>query len=56
MGDVALPEENEVMYLGMYFDRRLTWAKQVRLIKIKEGQLQERKNFTGDSEEDQHYQ
>jgi hypothetical protein len=27
MGSVDLPQKNEVKYLGMHLDRRLTWAK-----------------------------
>jgi hypothetical protein len=30
MGNVALPHKNEVKYLGMHFDRRLTCAKYIR--------------------------
>jgi hypothetical protein len=30
MGNVALPPKNEVKYLGMHRDRRLTWAKHIK--------------------------
>jgi hypothetical protein len=30
MGNVALPQRNEVKYLGMLLDRRLTWAKHTK--------------------------
>jgi hypothetical protein len=30
MGDVDLPQKNEVKYLGMHLDRRLAWAKHVK--------------------------
>jgi hypothetical protein len=36
MGDVALPQKNDVKYLGVHLDRRLTWAKH---IKAKRNQL-----------------
>jgi hypothetical protein len=30
MGDVDLPKKNEVKYVGMHLDRRLTWAKYIK--------------------------
>jgi hypothetical protein len=54
MGDVALPQKNDVKYLGVHLDRRLTWA---RHIKAKRNQLNLKvKKCTGYSERDQHYQ
>jgi hypothetical protein len=31
MNNVALPQVNEVKYLGMLLDRRLTWAKHIKM-------------------------
>jgi hypothetical protein len=54
MGDVALPQKNNVKYLGVHLDRRLTWAKH---IKAKRNHLNLKvKKCTGYSEQDQHYQ
>jgi hypothetical protein len=30
MGSVDLPQKNEVKYLAMHLDRRLTWAKHIK--------------------------
>jgi hypothetical protein len=30
MGNADLPQKNEVKYLGMHLDRKLTWAKRVK--------------------------
>jgi hypothetical protein len=30
MGNVDLAQKNEVKYLGMHLDRRLTWAKNIK--------------------------
>jgi hypothetical protein len=30
MGNVDLPQKNEVKYLGKHLDRRLTWAKHIK--------------------------
>jgi hypothetical protein len=30
MGSVHLPQKNEVKYMGMHLDRRLTWAKHIK--------------------------
>jgi hypothetical protein len=30
IGNVALPQNNEVKYLSMHLDRRLTWAKHIK--------------------------
>jgi hypothetical protein len=30
MGTVDLPQKNEVKYLSMHLDRRLTWAKHIK--------------------------
>jgi hypothetical protein len=30
MGCVDLPQKNEVKYLGMHLDKRLTWAKHMK--------------------------
>jgi hypothetical protein len=30
MGNVDPPQKNEVKYLGMYLDRRVTWAKHIK--------------------------
>jgi hypothetical protein len=30
MGNVDLPQKNEVKYLGVHHDRRLTWAKHIK--------------------------
>jgi hypothetical protein len=29
MGNVDLPQKNEVKYLSMHLDRRLTWAEHI---------------------------
>jgi hypothetical protein len=31
MGNVDLPQRNEVKYLAMHFERRLTWAKHIEI-------------------------
>jgi hypothetical protein len=30
MGNVDLPQKNEVKYLGMYLDRKRTWSKHIK--------------------------
>jgi hypothetical protein len=43
MGSVDLPQKNEVKYLGMHLDRRLTWAKHIKTrrkqLNLKEKQM-----------------
>jgi hypothetical protein len=44
MGDVDLLQENEVKYLGVHLDRRLTWTKHIKTkrkqLKLKAKQMQ----------------
>jgi hypothetical protein len=30
MGNVDLPQKNEVKYLGMHLEKRLTWSKHIK--------------------------
>jgi hypothetical protein len=39
MSSVDLPQKNEVKYLGMHLDRRLTWAKHIKTKQNKKKQL-----------------
>jgi hypothetical protein len=50
LGSVDLSQINEVKYLGIRLDRRLTWAKLIKTINQKEKQMHWL------TEEDQHYQ
>jgi hypothetical protein len=54
MGHVDLSQKNEVKYLGMHHDRRLTWAKHIG---TKESSSSEKRNkCSGYSEECHRYQ
>jgi hypothetical protein len=55
MGNVDLPQKNEIKYLGISLDRRLKWGKHIKT-KRKQLNLKSVKNCTGYSEENQQYQ